>query len=239
MLLLNVDLSRFIWINDQNVYYYDVYKMCYRLRDSWNIEKKDISIFYAIDKKESLLILSMLNMQFKRIQIDMIARTWCFNVNEHAFKLFFAQVFAKALQDESTVYALVMINVIKELIVEHQVKAMNNVMSRITNVLETQTLLIELKEYKDVFLTESVDKLLLHEDHDHAIEITAKSSYESLYNLLNTKLATLRQYLDDVLAKEWIKHFISSTNCHGFSMCYSKDVGKRDVRSLRWCWTIL
>jgi len=28
-------------------------------------------------------------------------------------------------------------------------------------------------------------------------------------------------------------------NCHGFSMCYSKGVGKRDVRSLRWCWTIL
>ncbi len=89
MSLLNVDLSRFIWMNDQNVYYYDIYKMCYRLRDSWNIEKKDISIFYAIDKKESSLILSMSNMQFKCIQIDMIARTWCFNVNEHAFKLFF------------------------------------------------------------------------------------------------------------------------------------------------------
>ena len=27
--------------------------------------------------------------------------------------------------------------------------------------------------------------------------------------------------------------------CHDFSMCYSKDVEKRDVRSLRWCWTIL
>ncbi len=65
-----------------------------------------------------------------------------------------------------------------------------------------QTLLIELKDYEDVFLTESVDKLLLHEDHDHAIEITAKSSYESLYNLSNTELATLRQYLNDVLAKE-------------------------------------
>ena len=106
MSLLNVDLSRFIWMNDQNVYCYDVYKMCYWLRDSWDIEKKDISIFYAIDKKKSSLILSMLSMQFKRIQIDMIARTWCFNVNEHAFELFFAQVFAKALQDESTVYAL-------------------------------------------------------------------------------------------------------------------------------------
>ncbi len=75
MLLLNVDLSRSIWINDQNVYCYDVYKMCYWLRDSWNIEKKDINIFYAIDKKKSFLILSMLNMQFKHIQINMIART--------------------------------------------------------------------------------------------------------------------------------------------------------------------
>jgi len=123
-------------------------------------------------------------------------------VNEHAFELFFAQAFAKALQDESTVYALVMINVVKESIVEHQVKAMNNVTSRITNALETQTLLVELKEYEDVFSTESVDKLLLHEDHDHAIEITAELWYESLYNLSNTELATLRQYLDNVLAKE-------------------------------------
>ena len=75
-------------------------------------------------------------------------------------------------------------------------------MSHITNMLEAQTLLIELKKYENVFSTESADKLSLHEDHDHAIKITAESLYESLYNLLNTELATLRQYLDDVLAKE-------------------------------------
>jgi hypothetical protein len=123
-------------------------------------------------------------------------------VNEHAFELFFAQVFAKALQDKSIMYALVMINVIKESIIEHQVKAMNNVMSCITNAFEMQTLLIELKEYEDIFSIESADKLSLHEDHDHAIEITAESSYKLLYNLLNTKLMTLRQHLDNVLAKE-------------------------------------
>ncbi len=212
MSLLNVDLSRSIWMNDQNVYCYDVYKMCYRLRDSWNIEKKGISIFYAIDKKKSFLILSISSMQFKRIWINMIARIWRFNVNEHAFELFFAQAFAKALQDESTVYAFIMINVVEELIVEHQVKAMNNMTSRITNALETQTLFVKLKEYENIFSTESVNKLLLHEDHDYAIEITAESLYELLYNLLNTELATLKQYLNNVLAKEWIKHFISSTD---------------------------
>ena len=109
-------------------------------------------------------------------------------------------------------YAFVMINVVKELIVKHQVKAMNNVMSYIINALKTQTLLIELKEYEDVFSIKSINKLFLHEDHNHAIKITAESSYESLYNLLNIELTTLRQYLNDVLAKEWIKHFVSSIN---------------------------
>jgi len=99
-------------------------------------------------------------------------------------------------------YAFIIINVVKELIIKHQVKAINNVMNHITNVLKMQTLLIELKEYKDVFLIKSADKLSLHENHDHAIEITAKLSYELLYNLLNTKLATLKQYLNNVLAKE-------------------------------------
>jgi len=123
-------------------------------------------------------------------------------MNEHAFELFITKDFAKALQDEFTVYALVIINVIKELIVEHQVKTMNNVMSHITNMFETQTLFIELKKYKDIFSTESAGKLSLHEDHDYAIEITAKSLYESLYNLLNTELTTLKQYLNNVLVKE-------------------------------------
>ncbi len=52
----------------------------------------------------------------------------------------------------------------------------------------------------------------LHKDYNYAIEITAKSLYQSLYNLLNIKLVTLKQYLNDVLAKEWIKHFVSSTD---------------------------
>jgi len=212
MSLLNVDFSRSIWMNNLNVYCYDVYEMCYWFIDSWNIEKKDINIFYVIDKKESFLILSMLNMQFKRIWINMIARTWRFDMNDYAFKLFIAEDLAKALQDEFTMYAFIMINVIKESIIEHQVKVMNNMINCITNVFKTQTLLIELKEYKDVFLIKNVNKLLLHENHNHAIEITAKLSYESLYNLLNTELVILRQYLDDVLAKEWIKHFISSTD---------------------------
>ncbi len=85
-------------------------------------------------------------------------------------------------------------------------------MNHITNAFETQILLIELKKYENVFLIKSANKLSLHENHDHAIKITAESLYESLYSLLNTELIILRQYLNDVLAKEWIKHFINLTD---------------------------
>ncbi len=138
-------------------------------------------------------------------------------------------------------YAFVMINVVEESTVKHQVKAMNNIMSHITNAFKTQTLLIELKEYKDVFLTENAGKLSLHEDHDHAIKIIAESSYKLLYNLSNIKLATLRQYLNNVLTKEWIKHFISLTDAFilfvlkkndSFHLCMNyRDLNKITVKN--------
>ena len=62
----------------------------------------------------------------------------------------------------------------------------------------------ELREYEDVFSIEEVDRLPSHEERDYVIETTAKSSFDSLYNLSNIELATLRTYLDDVLAKGWI-----------------------------------
>jgi len=74
-------------------------------------------------------------------------------MNEHVFKLFIAEDFAKALQDEFTIYAFIMINIIKESIIEHQVKTMNNAMSCITNVFKMQILFIELKKYEDVFFS--------------------------------------------------------------------------------------
>ena len=60
----------------------------------------------------------------------------------------------------------------------------------------------KLREYEDVFSTEEVDRLSSHEERDYVIETIAKSSFDLLYNLSNTELATLRTYLDDILAKD-------------------------------------
>ena len=78
----------------------------------------------------------------------------------------------------------------------------------LTNILQSQVadaiskLSEKLREYEDVFSIEEVDRLSSHEERDHVIKTTAKLLFDSLYNLSNIELATLRTYLDDILAKD-------------------------------------
>lgn len=154
----------------------------------------------------------MFDLQVERIRINIVTKTWRFEVIEHAFELSNAKDFVKTLQKESIVYVFITCNIIKTQIIDFKVKIMNSNAKRIKNAARTQMLFIELKEYKDVFSTKNVEKLSLHESHVHVIKTTTKSLYDLLYNLLNIELTTLKQYLNDVLTKKWIKHFISSTN---------------------------
>ena len=105
------------------------------------------------------------------------------------------------MKGEKLVYTLVIIDIFDASTREYHI---NEVLA---NTLQSQTADIipklseKLREYEDVFSTEEVDRLPSHEERDYVIETTAKSSFDSLYNLSNTKLATLRTYLDDILAK--------------------------------------
>lgn len=74
-------------------------------------------------------------------------------------------------------------------------------MNHSLKTIETQVLLVELKKYENIFLMKETNKLTSYVKHDHVIKITIKSLYELLYNLLNTKLTILRQYLNNVLTK--------------------------------------
>ena len=80
----------------------------------------------------------------------------------------------------------------------------------LTNTLQSQIadaiskLSEKLREYEDVFLIEEVDRLSSHEERDYVIKTIAKSLFDLLYNLFNIELATLRTYLNDILAKDWI-----------------------------------
>ena len=71
-------------------------------------------------------------------------------------------------------------------------------------------LLIELNNYINIFNKKFAGELLFNYLRDYAIKINNKNPlYGPLYSLFIRELEVLRQYLDKILEKKWIKSFIS------------------------------
>ena len=142
--------------------------------------------------------------------INIIKRIWRFNVDAYTYKILSFQDFVNALKKEKLVYALVITDIFDAPAREHHIDEV------LANTSQSQTadavskLPEKLREYEDVFSIEEVDRLSSHKERDYVIKTTAKPSFDSLYNLSNIELATLRTYLDDILAKGWIQHLTSS-----------------------------
>ena len=65
-----------------------------------------------------------------------------------------------------------------------------------------------MSNYIDIFYQESIGKLLFNYLGDHDIKINNKDClYKLLYNFFIRKLEVLRQYLNKILEKRWIKSF--------------------------------
>ena len=107
-----------------------------------------------------------------------------------------------------------------------------NVLSAIKNDV---TLPDWLRDYADVFDAASAGVLPAHSKHEHSIETEGSDPpYGPLYNLSVTELKVLREYLDDALAKGWIR---PSTSPAGAPILFvpKKDGGLRlcvDYRGL-------
>ena len=70
-----------------------------------------------------------------------------------------------------------------------------------------------MKNDKEFFDNKKVKILSEQFDESHVIDLmkNKESSFMFLYNLAQNELTKLRRYFNNVLIKEWIKHFVSST----------------------------
>jgi len=95
---------------------------------------------------------------------------------------------------------------------------------------EPTKLLAKYEEYWDVFEKKNVDTLPQHQPYDCGIELQegAQPPFGPIYNLSQNELAALRDYLDENLAKNFIRHSKSPT---GAPILFVK---KKDS-SLRMC----
>ena len=81
-----------------------------------------------------------------------------------------------------------------------------------------------MKNYKKFFNNEKIEMLFKQHDENHIINLikNKESSFMFLYDLTQNELTKLWRYFNNVLIKEWIKHFVSSTKISIFFI-FKKD----------------
>ena len=109
---MNVDLLLSRFLNDQNWYYYDVYKLIYNIINFWKQHKECITLFYKIDFENSNVSSDMSMLMNQNIIIHSTTLNWRFEINIKKFKLFELKEFAKNLKKQVNIYILVVVNVI-------------------------------------------------------------------------------------------------------------------------------
>ena len=116
-------------------------------------------------------------------------------------KVQFSAEFMQKIQNESTVYAI--------LWAESADSVKLTVYIQSTDIISA--LFKKYDSYADMFSEENADFLSVHKVSDYAIDLNEKKLlYDLLYNLFNTELEILRDYLKNVLVKNWIRHSVSS-----------------------------
>ena len=198
------------FMDGKEVYCYGAYEVVMALEDTWERQRTFTSVFYAIDKQGPDLVLGLPGLKQLGIVIDYGAKRWRYGFQSDMFELCKPKQFAKTLDSGAPLYAIVAQPIAPSS--ERQpvnVGAVDENNSRNTN--ETQGIPVEFAEFQDVFSKDRANQLATHKDCDHAIDLEGGDPpYGPLYNLSNTELKTLREYLDDALAKGWIRHSTSS-----------------------------
>ena len=107
-------------------------------------------------------------------------------------KVQFSAEFAQKIQDELTVYAILWAESADSVELTVHIQS-TDVMSALSKKYDS---------YADVFSEENADLLSAHKVSDYAIDLNEKKLlYNLLYNLFNTELEILRDYLENVLVK--------------------------------------
>ena len=130
----------------------------------------------------------------QNIIIHSTASSWRFEINIKKFELFELKEFVKNFKKQINIYALVIVDVITT-----------------TKKFKSSKISKDYLYLKKLFDNEKAKVLSEQSQENHVIDLmkNTKSSYMSLYNLFQKKLAILRRYLNNILNKNWIKFLMS------------------------------
>ena len=108
---MNVDLSLSKFLNDQNQYCYNIYKLIYNIINFWKQHKECIILFYEINFKDLNIIFDILMLTNQNIITHSTTSSWRLKSNIKKFELFKFKEFVKDLKKQVNIYVLVVIDV--------------------------------------------------------------------------------------------------------------------------------
>ena len=227
---INGDLPSPQVLTGKEVYCYGAHQLRCEITDSWGQKREIESIFYALDKPEEDFLLGLPGLEKANFHIDCAAAKWRFDIPAKAFTINTPSKFAKKIRNEPMVYALMVSKSLPQLGV-----AIEPTMS-LDITINSLTIPFQYNEYAAQFSDIEAGKLPSFKQGDHAIELIegTEPPFGPLYNLSQTELKALREYLDDAVAKGTVRH---STSPAGAPILFvpKKDGGLRlcvDYRGL-------
>ncbi len=210
MTSIDNDFSISSHVKKKSMHCYDAYNVRIWLVDSWKQKRVFETMFYVLNKNEmSDMIFELSELKQIETKLNYQMLIWRYDFSEQTLKISSTNDFAKKINHHDFIY-VVMIQSYKS---DTRIK-INAVSTFVENVDDSaKKISFEFRKFDDVFSLKNEKILASHKENvDHAIELKndKQSSYESLYNLFNFELKTLRLYLDDALTRDIIKHSMSS-----------------------------
>jgi len=173
-----VILSTLSFLNDDDRYCYDVYKLIYHLINSWSQHQECTILFYLIEYINSNLMLDMSMLAKQDILINSKMQNWRFKIANNKLKIINFKKFVLDFVKYNTIYVIVCVGV---------TKAPNKKLTKFE-------ISKKLRDLKDVCDNKLIKILLKLKRENHVIELqdNKELSFMFLYNLSQNELTILR-----------------------------------------------
>ena len=191
---LNVVLSRSKFLNNKTQYCYDVHELKYHLIDFWKQHRKIIILFYAVNFENFDIILNISMLIDNFIVLNSTTTNWRFKVNNFKLILKTSKIFTKNLKKKLVVFVLICANVDKST----------------SNQFQILKIFKQIKDFESIFDDKMIE-ILIDDKNVHDVIDLIKKNRRSCFCTICFKrnLTKLRRYIENVLIKKWIKHFVS------------------------------
>lgn len=203
------------------------YSLRIRATDFWGQTREFDQVFYSTQIQGPDIVFGMPVLRQERILVDPTARRYRFGLQESNIELLEPKDLVTELQAGSLAYIVTPTPLTPYREAEGDIRLSPEVRCGAGT---TEVLPEALHGFRDVFSEEAAGILPAHKDSDHAIDIEdgATPPHRPLYNLSQTELHVLREYIENALEKGWIQH---STSPAGAPVLF---VPKKDGK-LRLC----